>query len=305
MNNLEGVLILNKPKGYTSHDCVFKIRKLLKTKKVGHTGTLDPEVTGVLPICIGNATKIVEYLTAEEKTYVAEVTLGRSTTTEDQTGETVDAVAIDRKITIEEIEDVTQKLIGEIDQTPPMYSAVKINGKKLYEYARQGIEIERPTRKVTIHHIEIVEAQNFYEIGDDVKFTIRVTCSKGTYIRTLAVTIGEKLGFPAHMSSLVRTQSGIFTLNDAITFEQLEEMVQLDNVHDALIPIEKALRGLPALTINDTVAEKVKNGAVLPLPEEMKDEELFVVYYEGKCLAIYMKHPTKEGLMKPRKVFHT
>ncbi len=150
---MDGILILNKPKGFTSHDCVFKVRKILQTKKVGHTGTLDPEVTGVLPICIGRATKVVEFLTAEQKTYVAEVTIGTATTTEDQTGEVVEEKWVDNPIAKEKILSVLQELKGEIDQTPPMYSAVKIKGKKLYEYAREGKVIDRPSRKVTIHDI--------------------------------------------------------------------------------------------------------------------------------------------------------
>ncbi|WP_078413196.1 tRNA pseudouridine(55) synthase TruB [Priestia abyssalis] len=300
---MEGVLVLNKPKGLTSHDCVFKVRKLLRTKKVGHTGTLDPDVTGVLPICIGRATKIVEYLTAATKTYEGEVTLGFSTTTEDASGETVDEKAVSAPITRSEILQVLASLTGTIEQTPPMYSAVKVNGKKLYEYARAGIEVERPTRTITIHELVLLDDRQLFE-GDTVSFRFRVTGSKGTYVRTLAVMIGEKLGYPAHMSDLIRTGSGAFTLEDCITFEELENYVEQEKVQDRLLSIEQALNHLPKLQINDKLAEKVKNGAVLPEPADFKMDEgpFLMMDSSGTCLAIYEKHPQKEGLIKPTKV---
>ncbi len=303
LTDMNGVLVLNKPKGLTSHDCVFKIRKILKTKKVGHTGTLDPEVTGVLPICIGNATKLVEFLTAEKKTYIADITIGFSTTTEDQTGETVEKNEISEVIKVANIQDVLTKLTGEIKQTPPMYSAVKVNGKKLYEYARAGVEVERPTRTVTIHEIKLLQAEELYEPQDTITFTIQVTCSKGTYVRTLAVAIGELLGYPAHMSKLQRTASGKFSLEESITLEKLQQLSEENRVNEILIPMENALSGLPTLEINDTLAEKVLNGALLPLPE-IPFDELLAVMHNHKCIAIYMKHPTKKGLMKPKKVFN-
>ncbi|WP_339145846.1 MULTISPECIES: tRNA pseudouridine(55) synthase TruB [unclassified Sutcliffiella] len=302
---MDGILILNKPKGFTSHDCVFKVRKILKTKKVGHTGTLDPEVTGVLPICIGRATKVVEFLTAEEKTYIAEVTIGTATTTEDQTGEVVEEKSVDNPIPKEKILSVLHQLKGEIEQTPPMYSAVKINGKKLYEYAREGKVIDRPSRKVTIHDIFLTSDITYIEERGQVRFSFQVNCSKGTYVRTLAVQIGELLGYPAHMSYLTRVSSGNFTIDHAITLEQLSELAEKGAVGEHLLPMEKALSSLPKLDINDKVAEKVYNGAVLPYPENIDESnEYFSVFHDDKCLAIYMKHPSKPGLMKPKKVFH-
>ncbi|MFC3882529.1 tRNA pseudouridine(55) synthase TruB [Bacillus songklensis] len=302
---MEGVLVLNKPKGFTSHDCVFKVRKLLRTKKVGHTGTLDPDVTGVLPICIGRATKIVEYLTAATKTYEGDVTIGFSTTTEDASGELVEKKAVTSPITKEDILGVLQSLTGTIEQTPPMYSAVKINGKKLYEYARAGIEVERPTRAITIHELTLLDGRQVFE-GETISFRFRVTCSKGTYVRTLAVMIGEKLGYPAHMSDLIRTASGPFTLDDCLTFEEIEEYVEKHEIQQYLLPIEKALFHLPKLQINDKLAEKVKNGAVLPKPEDMdidiEQGPFLMIDSTGTCLAIYEKHPQKEGLIKPTKV---
>lgn len=301
---MEGILLLNKPKGLTSHDCVFKVRKLIRMKKVGHTGTLDPDVTGVLPICIGRATKIVEYITAAEKTYEGEVTLGFSTTTEDRSGEVVESKKIDRVIDRSEIEKVFKELTGEIIQTPPMYSAVKVKGKRLYEYARQGIEVERPSRTIFIRELQLLDDRSIFN-GDSISFKFRVTCSKGTYVRTLAVMIGEKLGYPSHMSDLTRTASGQFVINQCMTFEEIEEKVKAGTLESSLFTIESALYHLPKYKINDTLAVKVQNGAVLDIPKELEyisDEPVCMIDERNKCLALYIRHQTKPHLMKPLKV---
>ena len=300
---MDGILLLNKPKGMTSHDCVFKVRKLVKMKKVGHTGTLDPDVSGVLPICLGRATKIVEYVTAANKTYEGEVKLGFSTTTEDASGEVVDEKGVDRDITKDEVLNVLHSLTGEIIQTPPMYSAVKVNGKRLYEYARQGMVIERPSRKITIHKLELLS--DIVHTNHTVSFRFRVTCSKGTYVRTLAVQIGEKLGYPSHMSDLIRVSSGEFKLQQCMTLEELEYLVKDGRIQEHLLSIEDALSHLPKLIINDKVAEKVKNGSVLPVPQELiqiQVGEPIAVLYNGDILAIYQRHPEKPNLIKPIKV---
>jgi tRNA pseudouridine55 synthase len=300
---VEGILPLFKPAGLTSHDCVFKLRKILRTKKVGHTGTLDPDVTGVLPICIGKATKVAEYITDAGKVYEGEVTIGFSTTTEDASGERVESKIVDRVISREEILKVLHSFTGEIEQTPPMYSAVKVGGTRLYEYARKGIEVERPTRKVTIYSIELLDDRDEY-IGETVSFQFRVSCSKGTYIRTLAVMIGESLGFPAHMSSLKRVQSAGITLEDCLTFDEIEKLMENDMISSVLRPLELALSHLPKYIINDKVAEKVKNGALLEIPDQLKNSNGPIVAetVEGLALAIYSKHPNKPGLLKPVKV---
>ncbi|WP_226665629.1 tRNA pseudouridine(55) synthase TruB [Metabacillus litoralis] len=301
---MEGVLLLNKPAGMTSHDCVAKMRRLAKTKKVGHTGTLDPDVTGVLPICLGRATKIVEYLTATSKTYEAEVTIGFSTTTEDASGDVVESKSVINPITSTDVENVLFSMVGSLEQTPPMYSAVKINGKKLYEYARAGIEIDRPSRTITID--EFLLLGDIKNENNKASFRFRVTCSKGTYVRTLAVMIGEKLGYPAHMSHLIRTKSGDFDLKDCMTFEEVEAAIEQNTFQDTLISIGEALKGLPNLIIHDNLAEKVKNGAVLELPPELAKLEVgapIAIFNENShCIAIYAKHPTKQHLMKPTKV---
>lgn len=287
----------------TSHDCVFKLRKMLKIKKIGHTGTLDPDVNGVLPICIGKATKVAEYITEAGKTYEGEVTIGYSTTTEDASGDIVEQMPGIKTFTREEILQVLHSFRGEIVQTPPMYSAVKVNGKRLYEYARLGIEVERPSRKVTIYSIELLDERNIFE-GETVTFRFRVSCSKGTYIRTLAVMIGEKLGFPAHMSDLIRIQSAGFTLADSLTFEQIQTMIDNETISEALFPVEAALSHLPKYQLDDKVAEKVKNGAVLSTPKQLEKLEGPVVFETktGIALAIYKLHPLKKGFMKPEKV---
>lgn len=303
---MEGILPLYKEKGMTSHDCVFKLRKILKTKKIGHTGTLDPEVSGVLPICIGRATKVAEFITDAGKSYEGEVTLGYATTTEDATGEIVEKKTIERVITREEIESVFQELTGTISQTPPMYSAVKVKGKRLYEYARQGIEVERPTRNVHIYSLELLDQRQSFS-GETISFRFRVSCSKGTYIRTLAVMIGEKLGFPAHMSDLIRIQSAGYTLSDCYTLEEITERMEQGMINEIVKPLETALAHLPKYVISDKIAKKVKNGAVLPLPDSFMHEEnpIVVETNDGIALAIYIHHPEKPGMMKPLKVLRT
>jgi len=301
---MNGVIALNKPAGLTSHDCVFKIRKILKTKKVGHTGTLDPEVTGVLPICVGEATKLIPYLTDDRKKYIGEITLGFSTTTEDAHGEIIDQKKVDRVITREEILNVLNQLTGDISQTPPMYSAVKVNGKKLYEYARAGIEVERPTRTVTIFEIILLDDREVFE-GETISFKFEVFCSKGTYIRTLAVQIGELLGFPAHMSYLTRTKAGAFTIDDCVTLEELAEATESSTLDHVMLTMEQALREYPRLNVNSEEEEKVFNGGFFPNKMNCKEGEFIGVYNENnKIIAMYTPNPKNNKVIKPTRVFH-
>lgn len=298
---MEGVVLLHKPKGMTSHDCVFKLRKILREKRIGHTGTLDPDVTGVLPICVGRATKIAQFLTSETKTYEGEVTLGFSTTTEDASGEVVEKQDVNRVITRKEVEEVLAELTGTIEQMPPMFSAVKVNGKKLYEYARAGQEVERPVRTITIHELVLLDEREVFE-GENISFRFRVTCSKGTYVRTLAVMIGEKLGFPSHMSHLVRTASGEFLLEDCISFEEIEENVQNGTVESIFISIDEALSKFPKMVVDEKQAEKIKNGMFLN--NELETTAPFITVFDknDRCLAIYEHHPKHPGMLKPMKV---
>lgn len=298
---MNGILPLWKERGMTSHDCVFKLRKILKTKKVGHTGTLDPGVEGVLPICIGQATRIAEYLTDAGKTYEAIVSIGRKTTTEDAEGETVNEDPTYKSFTRQEILTALAALTGEIEQTPPMFSAVKVNGKKLYEYARAGQTVERPTRKVTIYELELLSEADMFE-GEEVTFSVRIKCSKGTYIRTLAVQIGEALGFPAHMHELVRTSSGTFKKEHCFTLAEVAEKMETQDT-SFLLPVEYALRDYPYVEIDDTNRKQIFNGQVLPIHPLLEVNDKLVFGVEGKAFAVYIKHPTKHGQMKPDKMF--
>lgn len=299
---MNGVLLLDKPAGMTSHDCVNIVRKVLKTKKVGHTGTLDPSVTGVLPICIGRATKISQFLTANEKEYLGEVTLGFSTTTEDADGEVVESKPVDRLITKEEVERVLKSMLGTSIQIPPMYSAVKVNGKKLYEYARAGIEVERPKREVTIHELELLGDILTDEAGN-VKFSFRVKGSKGLFVRTVAVTMGERLGYPAHMSHLRRIASGVFHISDCLNLEAFKQRAQEQTL--TLLTIEQALADYPSVTVNDWVEKLVRNGVQL-YPDQVSNISVspFAIYNQaGQCLAVYEKHPTQDLMKSVRGFF--
>ncbi|ARD49337.1 tRNA pseudouridine(55) synthase TruB [Sporosarcina sp. P33] len=298
---MNGILPLWKEKGMTSHDCVFKLRKILRTKKVGHTGTLDPEVEGVLPICIGRATKVASHITDAGKEYIATVSIGRATETEDAQGETVASDLTHKEFSRAQINEALAQLTGEITQIPPMYSAVKVNGRRLYEYARKGIEVERPVRKVHIDQIELLgEEQQFS--GEEVTFSIRVRCGKGTYIRTLAVQIGEILGYPAHMHSLVRTVSGNFDQSDCNTLADVAQLMEEQNIQSILRPIEEVLTDFPQLQIDEQLLESIRNGQVLPAVPLLAEHPSIVMMFEGHVLAIYQNHPTKPGLMKPEKM---
>ncbi|WP_203246266.1 tRNA pseudouridine(55) synthase TruB [Sporosarcina beigongshangi] len=299
---MNGILPLWKEKGMTSHDCVFKLRKILGTKKVGHTGTLDPSVEGVLPICIGQATKVAEYVTDSGKEYVAVVSIGKATETEDADGEVVASDLTLKQITQSQIEEALAQLTGKITQIPPMYSAVKVNGRRLYEYARKGIEVERPMRKVLIHDIELLDPVQLYE-GEEVQFRIRVACGKGTYIRTLAVQIGELLGYPAHMASLVRTASGTYRQLDCRTLDEVRQLQEEGRIAAILRPLEDALAGFPSVEISEDLYDKVMNGQVLPEHPLLQANEFIVFTAKDKAIAVYMKHPTKPGQMKPEKMF--
>ena len=231
---MDGILPLWKEKGMTSFDCVYKVRKILKTKKVGHSGTLDPEVDGVLPICIGKATKVVENLHEANKVYQGEITLGFSTETEDAHGKVVSTTPIETPFSVQEIDEKMQGFIGEITQIPPMYSAVKVNGKRLYEYARAGEAVERPSRKATLYDFKRISEPVYNEDRKTQSWKFEVSCSKGTYIRTLSVDLGKSLGVEAHMSQLTRVKSGPFQTEDCITLQQLNELAQKDKAQDAL-----------------------------------------------------------------------
>jgi len=291
---MNGIINLKKEAGMTSHDAVFKLRKILGNKKIGHGGTLDPDVVGVLPIAVGKATRMVEFMQDEGKVYEGEITLGYSTTTEDASGEVVAETLVLNPLDEKLVDEAIASLTGPITQIPPMYSAVKVNGRKLYEYARAGKEVERPERQVTIYSFERTSPICYeYKLA---RFTFRVKCSKGTYIRTLSVGLGEKLGYAAHMSHLTRTSAAGLQLDDALTLNEIEEKVQAGEL-DFLHPLEIGTGDLVKVNLTPEQAEEVRFGRFIEL-EQMENQ---LAAFEGeKLLAILEK---REQLYKPRKVF--
>lgn len=246
-DNFEGgVICINKPEGFTSHDVVGKLRRLFETRQVGHTGTLDPMATGVLTVMIGRAVKASEYLTAEDKAYTAGVRLGITTDTEDVSGKVITEFSGDLPC-LAQVKAAAERLTGDIMQTPPMYSALKVDGKKLVDLARKGVEIEREARPITVRRFEVEATDRADE------FILKVECSKGTYIRTLCSDLGNILGCGAAMSSLNRTASGAFTLADSYTLEQIEAM-SFEERLALLCPVEKMFSTLPAVNLGDFFA---------------------------------------------------
>ena len=292
---MNGIINLKKEAGMTSHDAVFKLRKILGTKKIGHGGTLDPDVVGVLPIAVGKATRMVEFMQDEGKIYEGEITLGYSTITEDSSGEVVSETPVLSPLNENLVDEAIASLTGPITQIPPMYSAVKVNGRKLYEYARAGQEVERPERQVTIYQFERTSPIS-YE-SELARFTFRVKCSKGTYIRTLSVDLGEKLGYAAHMSYLTRTSAAGLQLDDALTLSEIEEKVQAGEL-DFLHPLEIGTGDLVKVYLTPEQAEEVRFGRFIELEQTEKE----LAGFEGeKLLAILEK---RDQLYKPRKVFN-
>lgn len=254
---MDGIIIINKPKNCTSHDIVRKAKKILN-EKVGHTGTLDPNATGVLPLLIGKGTQISKYIINHDKTYEAVLQLGEKTDTADIEGEVIETKPVDSKcLEAKFIEQTLKALEGEQEQVPPMYSAIKINGKKLYEYARKGEKVEIEPRKIEIYSLELISIN---EVDKQIEF--RVSCSKGTYIRTLCENIAEKLGTVGYMKELKRTQVGEFKIEDAITIEELEQ-------NQTCITIENYFRQNKNINLNEKKLQLFLNGVQLtwPLPD--------------------------------------
>ena len=256
---MNGVINFLKPKGMTSHDAVYFFRKLLNIKKIGHTGTLDPNAMGVLPICIGKATRISEYLLDIDKEYIGELTLGAATDTLDSDGEILNTS--DVQVSEKEIADVFRKYTGKIFQTPPMYSAIRVNGKRLYELAREGIEIERKSRDINIYDLDIMN------IAENRKIFFYTRCSKGTYIRTLCDDIGLEVGTYGYMSYLMRVGVGDFKLENSYGMNYLKSL-PLDKVIDLLIPMDKAISHLGKLTVPNSLYGKLINGVKLSIGKD-------------------------------------
>ena len=248
---MDGFLIIDKPKGLTSHDVVKVVRQALKIRRVGHTGTLDPMATGVLPVAVGFATRLVEFLAAEDKSYLATMKLGTFTDTQDAEGE-VTATCPYEGLERHHIEAVAQSFLGDIEQIPPMFSAVKVQGMPLYKLARKGIEVERKARKIIIQSIQILAFE-------PPLITFDITCSKGTYIRTLCRDMAEALGTAGHLVALQRTRSGGFALGDAISLEDLGNTTA-GNIPDGFLSMTEGMKRFPGFEIPFQAAELLKNG---------------------------------------------
>lgn len=303
--DLSGIVAIWKPAGWTSHDVVARLRRLTRTKRIGHTGTLDPYVTGVLPVCIGRATRVVEYVQDVPKTYEVTLLLGVSTDTEDATGtvlERVDSVSV----TEEQVRNVLASFVGDIMQVPPMYSAVSVDGQRLYNLARQGKVVERPSRRVHIYSLELLHLEE----SDRPRIRFRVRCSKGTYVRTLCVDIGRALGVPASMAELVRTESGGFVRADCVTLEQVQLMMDAGTFAAHLLPADRALRTYPRAVVDANTAENLWDGhkinpARLQSYSEQNVEpgKLFTIYREDEVFVGIFSYDEQLGRVIGVKVF--
>jgi tRNA pseudouridine55 synthase len=274
---MDGALVVDKPAGMTSHDVVDEVRRRLGTQRVGHGGTLDPDATGVLVIGVGKATRLLQYAQGAPKRYRAVARFGVTTTTQDASGATVQERSVD--IDVHEVTDALQKFVGEIDQVPPMVSAVKVGGERLYRKARRGEEVERPARRVTIYGIELVA---FESTDRGPQAEIVVGCSAGTYIRTLVHDVGEELGCGAHLISLRRIGAGGWSESDA---------VRLDEVTPEVVrPLVDIVRGLPVVHVDETEAALVADGRPLDAPDEaVEDGDVAAVVHDARLLAVYRR----------------
>ena len=282
-----GIIIIDKPEGWTSQDVAAKLRGVFRERRIGHGGTLDPMATGVLPIFVGRATRGVEFFESAEKEYVAGLRLGVETNTQDTTGEVVAEQPV--SVAREQVENVLRTFLGPQEQIPPMYSAVKIGGKKLYELARQGKTVERKSRKIEILELELLD-------GDAADWRIRVRCSKGTYVRTLCHDIGQALGCGGCMSSLRRTMAGCYDLSQSVT---MEEIVSMEDPESHLLPVDSMFSGLPKTTVHENQLKAVYNGAAIKtgaLPDGM-----YRVY--GPDGTFLMVGQAEQGRMKTTKSF--
>ncbi|MBQ3119098.1 MAG: tRNA pseudouridine(55) synthase TruB [Clostridia bacterium] len=276
-----GILNVYKPKGMTSHNVVSFVRRQLNIKRVGHTGTLDPQAVGVLPVLIGNATRLSDLIMADEKKYTARVVLGITTDTEDTTGEVIERKEV--SVTEEQLKETVKKFVGDIEQVPPMYSAIKVDGQKLYQLARKGVEIERAPRKIKIYSIDIYDF-------DGTSFMMDVHCGKGTYIRSLCRDIGESLSCGAAMDTLERTMSGVFTLDAAHTFDEIEQAVKEGKIEDIILAPDSVLGDYERIDVAEENASKIKNGIRLR-PEQLgikeyEENQLFRIYEKGELICL-------------------
>lgn len=289
---MNGILIMDKPAGFTSFDVVAKLRGIYGTKKIGHGGTLDPMATGVLPVFIGGAAKAVDMQPRQDKTYEATLLLGLATDTGDITGSPL--VQADVTVGEQELRAVLPKFLGGSMQLPPMYSAVKLDGKPLYRYAREGKTVERKTRPITIHSLEHLGR------GEEMhQYKIRVHCSKGTYVRVLVEDIGAAMGVPATLAALRRTQAGMFTLDGAHTFAQVQQAKDEGGLQSLLLPVGTVFDGLPRLELDEAGAFRLRNGA--PVYGLRQAQGRYAVYTGGQFLGLAQME--EDGILQVEKLF--
>lgn len=294
-----GIINVYKEAGFTSHDVVAKLRGICKQKKIGHTGTLDPDAVGVLPVCLGSGTKLCDLLTDKTKEYVARFRLGMTTDTQDISGKVLTTKEV--CVSPEDVAGVLSSFVGESEQLPPMYSAIKVQGKKLYELAREGKEVERKKRPITIYELELLKSEH-------PEYEIRVKCSKGTYIRTLCHDIGQALSCGAVMTSLVRTRVGSFSIEEAKTLSELQELADTGGLHNIITPVEEMFRNLPAVTVLAEADKALQNGNQLKLSQIREREaagmavSVRVYSYVNRFCGIYEYDPARK-LFTPVKMF--
>ena len=298
---MDGIFNIYKEKGFTSHDVVAIVRRTIHMKKVGHTGTLDPDAEGVLPVCVGKATKLSDVIMDGRKSYRAMLRLGITTTTEDASGEVLETKEVEYNE--DRIREVVASFIGKLEQVPPMYSAVKVNGKKLYELARAGKEIERKSRTIEVYDIRIRQ----FLPPDRVE--IDVDCSKGTYIRTLCADIGKALGCGGHMAELLRTATGAFSLENAIKLDELKALAEQEKAEEALLTMEEALKDFPVVKVSEKSAKFLYNGGKIQerffteKPASSQEGDIVVVYdHENNLVGLYEIKKDENYFIKPYKM---
>lgn len=294
---MDGILNLDKPKGWTSHDVVAHVRKLTGIRKVGHAGTLDPMATGVLLLCLGRATRITEYLMGQRKSYLAVMRLGVSTDSHDADGQVVATAPVNiTHLERERIEAALSDFRGTIHQKPPMVSAIKHKGQPLYKLARQGVQVERQARPVTIYDLELLDWS-----PPDLKLTL--TCSSGTYVRALARDLGEKLGCGAHLIALTRLASGAFTQSQSLELDRFAAAVAAQEWKSLVLPLDAGLQQFPACTLKKQASRRVRSGQPLPANLLSVPKDQLCRAYEDQDLIALLKFDADAQLWRPHKVF--
>ncbi|QBD81998.1 tRNA pseudouridine(55) synthase TruB [Ktedonosporobacter rubrisoli] len=298
---MDGILNINKPLGMTSHDVVARVRKLLKQRRVGHAGTLDPAASGVLPICVGQGTRVAEYLSESGKAYRAEIAFGTVTDTYDAEGEVTRSVDAS-PLTLEQIEAVIPAFLGPQMQLPPRYSAIKLQGQAAYKLARAGAEVILQPRPIEIYRLHILA----WQPGPQPRLSLAIECSKGTYIRSLAYDLGERLGYGAHLAALERTRSGTYSLTESITLEQLAEAATNNTISTYLLPADSALKHHPAIQLDAITAARILHGNPFhydPQAHPQPSSELVRIYDATGCFIAIAVWDTEQKLWQPKKVF--